>query len=90
MENYNTLNNAKTFNFTKAEWINIAKMSFEGSFLDEKQKQLYYAELDLYAAKHNVKLENRSESGKCKALETSFIQKLLSPVRSFACGCFHS
>jgi len=65
-------------------------MSFEGSFLDEKQKQLYYAELDLYAAKHNVKLENRSESGKNKPLQSSFMEKLLSPVKSVACGCFHS
>jgi len=89
MENYYTLNNAKTFNFTKAEWINIAKMSFEGSFLEEQQKQLYYAEIDLYAAKHNVKVENRSESSKNKVLEASFIQKLFNPIKSVACGCFH-
>jgi len=89
MDNYYSLNNAKTIKFTKSEWINIAKMSFEGSFLDEKQKQLYYAELDLYAAKHNVKLENRSESSKYKALESSFIQKLINPIKSVACGCFH-
>ena len=54
MENYYSLVNAKTFNFTKAEWINIAKMSFSGSFLDEAQKQIYYSELESYAAEHNV------------------------------------
>jgi len=54
IENYYSLVNAKTFNFTKEEWINIAKMSFAGSFLDEAQKQIYYTELDEYAAKHIV------------------------------------
>ena len=57
IENYYMLVKAKTFNFTKAEWINIAKMGFEGSFLSEEQKQLYYAELEVYAASHNVILE---------------------------------
>jgi len=54
MENYYSLVNAKTFNFTKIEWIKIAKMSFEGSFLDEAQKQIYYKELEEYALKHST------------------------------------
>jgi len=63
MDNFIQLNKVKEFSFTKQEWIKIAKMSFEGSFLDEAQKKAFIQEVEDYAILHGVgetKPENAS------------------------------